>query len=34
MADIYDKYADNGEYTECTIEGLKANDVWDKIFNA
>ena len=33
-ADIYDKYADKGEYPECTKEGLKANDTWDKIFNS
>lgn len=33
-ADIYDKYADKGEYPECTIEGLRANDVWNQIFNS
>jgi hypothetical protein len=32
-ADIYDKYADKGECPEFNIEGLRANDVWDKIWN-
>lgn len=33
-ADIYDKYADKGECPECNIEGIRAHDVWDKIFNS
>jgi hypothetical protein len=33
-ADIYDKYADKGECPEFNIEGMAANDTWDKIFNA
>jgi len=33
-ADIYDKYADKGEYTERNIEGLKANDTWSRIFSS
>jgi hypothetical protein len=32
--DIYDKYADKGEYPECTIEGLRAHDVWNEAFRS
>ena len=33
-ADIYDRYSDGVECTECAKEGIIANDTWDQIFNA
>ncbi len=33
-ADIYGRYADKGEYPEFNIEGMEANDTWNKIFNS
>jgi hypothetical protein len=31
-ADIYDRYSDGGECTECAREGIMAHEIWNTIF--